>query len=291
MLPVGVAVSGGPDSLALLLLCAAAFPGETRAATVDHGLRPDSAGEAQFVRHACDTLGVPHAILTPAQAQSGNIPDWARRVRYAALHDWANDLALGSIITAHHADDQLETVIMRLNRGSGVAGLSGIRARQGRIVRPLLGWRRTELQAIVTGAGLTAIDDPSNRDDRFDRARLRKALAQADWLDPVSASRSAAALSQAEAALDWTANTLFARRTDAKDGVLTFDPRELPEELLRRLALRCLGTIDHEIAPRGEELQRLIAGLAQGKVATLGKVRCTGGDFWLFSAAPPRRKN
>jgi tRNA(Ile)-lysidine synthase len=203
--PYGVAVSGGPDSLALLLLCEAAFRGNTFAATVDHGLRPESANEAAFVALLCQSMSMPHAVLRPAEPPSGNLQHWARRQRYAALDTWAADRGLAAILTGHHAEDQLETLIMRLNRGSGTAGLSGVRARQGKVVRPLLGWRRAELAALVESAGLIPVDDPSNRDDRFDRARLRKALTQADWLDPVAASQSAAALAQAETALEWTA--------------------------------------------------------------------------------------
>lgn len=290
-MPAGVAVSGGPDSLALLLLCAAAFPGETRAATVDHGLRVESSGEARFVGEVCAQLGVPHAILKLERAQTGNVSDWARRERYAALDRWADEHGIASILTAHHADDQLETVIMRLNRGSGVAGLAGIRSRHGRIMRPLLGWRRSELATIVKGAKLTAIDDPSNRDDRFDRARLRKELSRADWLDPAAASRSAAALQQAETALDWAATSCFARRAHEEAGVLTLEPKDLPAELQRRLILRCLAAIDDEIDPRGEEVQRLIGALREGRISTLGNVLCTGGELWCFSPAPPRRKN
>ncbi len=290
-LPAGVAVSGGPDSLALLLLCATAFPGQTLAATVDHGLREESRSEARFVSEICRDLQVPHTIIELPPRSRGNVSDWARSERYAALNHWADEHGIASLLTAHHADDQLETLVMRLNRGSGVAGLSGIRARQGRLLRPLLGWRHDELVEIVSRAGLTAVDDPSNRDDRFDRARLRKKLAGADWLDPIAASRSAAALAQADAALEWSAEAYFARRTEEKDGILSLDPRNLPAEILRRLVLRCLAAIEPEIAPRGEDLQRLLAGLIAGKTATLGGVRCSGGEVWRFSPAPPRRKN
>jgi tRNA(Ile)-lysidine synthase len=287
----GVAVSGGPDSLALLLLCHAAFPGKVSAATVDHGLRPEGAGEAAFVARTCSQLGVPHSILTLERAARGNVSDWARRERYAALDRWVHEAGLSAVLTGHHADDQLETIIMRLNRGSGVGGLAGIRGRNGRILRPLLRWRRSELEEIVRGCGLEPVDDPSNRDDRFDRARLRKELAKADWLDPVAATRSAAALSQAETALEWTANAYFGRRVAELNGVVSFDPRDLPAELLRRLTLRCLTTVNADAAPRGDEIDRLMIGLSEGRIATLADVLCTGGSFWLFSCSPPRRKN
>jgi tRNA(Ile)-lysidine synthase len=287
---LGVAVSGGPDSLALLLLCDAAFPNRTFAATVDHGLRPESANEAAFVALLCQSMGVPHVVLKPDSAPKGNVSDWARQVRYRALEDWAADRNLAAILTGHHADDQLETVIMRLNRGSGVVGLSGIRARQGKVVRPLLSWRRSELLALVEAAGIAPVEDPSNRDDRFDRARLRKALAGAEWLDPLASTQSAAALAQADEALEWAAETYFAKRAVNKDGMVSLDPQGLPAELIRRLVLRSLAVIAPEARPRGDELARLIAGLAAGRVATLAGVLCTGGAFWLFTPAPPRRK-
>lgn len=289
-MPAGVAVSGGPDSMAMLLLCAAAFPGQTKAATVDHGLRPESADEAQLVSDLCDQLSVPHAILKLGPPVPGNISAWARTARYEALDRWANENGIAAILTAHHADDQLETIIMRLNRGSGVAGLAAIRAQQGRIVRPLLDWRHDELVEIVAACGVTAVDDPSNRDDRFDRARIRNVLTDAKWLDPIAASRSASALADAETALEWMADTVFADRVNHREGVFSLDPRDLPAELVRRLVLRCLSIFDPEIAPRGDELQRLIGTLKAGGTATLGKVRCRSGERWTFAPAPPRRK-
>ena len=209
--PLGVAVSGGPDSLALLLLAHGAGLA-IEAATVDHRMRPGSDNEALAVGVICGELGVPHCILTIDDERSGNLSAWARRARYRLLEGWADERGLAAIATAHHADDQLETVIMRLNRGSGVAGLAGIRARNGRIVRPLLGWRRAELRAIVDAAGIAPLDDPSNRDDRFDRARLRKALADADWLDPLAVAKSAALAAEAESVIQWVADrSMFAR--------------------------------------------------------------------------------
>ncbi len=288
---LGLAVSGGPDSVALLLLAAASgIP--SMAATVDHGLRAEAAAEAAFVASLCAQYRIPHAILTVAPpATRSNLMEWARDARYAALETWRQNVGADCILTAHHADDQLETMIMRLNRGSGVAGLAGIRRRQGRVARPLLSWTKAELEALVSDAGIEAIDDPSNRNDRFDRARLRKALANAEWLDPLAAVRSAAALGEAEEALDWAARAWFNRRTAEQNGVLSFDPRDLPSELLRRITLACLRHVSSEAQPRGEELDRLMIGLFDGKTATLAGVLCTGGPFWLFSVAPPRRKN
>jgi tRNA(Ile)-lysidine synthase len=159
--PIGIAVSGGPDSIALLLLAAAAFPGIVSAATVDHGLRPEAADEARFVARLCASLGIPHRILG-ADVDTGraSVQRAAREARYRSLQDWLAEAGIGCLATAHHADDQAETLLMRLLRGAGVGGLSGVRARTcvpvpGSdivLVRPLLGWRRTELATIVAAA-------------------------------------------------------------------------------------------------------------------------------------------
>src|SRR5436190_1867521 len=154
--PFGVAVSGGPDSLALLLLANAAFPGLIHAATVDHGLRAESADEAETVAAICARMGVPHAILSAGMVATSNVQAAARARRYDLLAWWAEENGLACILTAHHLDDQAETLLMRLLRGSGLAGLAGIRARQDRpvpVLRPLLGWRRAELEVIVLAAG------------------------------------------------------------------------------------------------------------------------------------------
>jgi tRNA(Ile)-lysidine synthase len=287
----GLCVSGGPDSIALLLLAQGAGL-ICEAATVNHGLRDTAGDEADQVALLCRTLGVRHAILTLDTPVNGNESAWARRERYAALAAWAEDRDLEFLLTAHHADDQLETMIMRLNRGSGVAGLAGVRGQNDGLARPLLQWRKAELVELVVAAGVTPVDDPSNHNDRYDRARLRKALAGADWLDPIAASRSAAALAEADFALNWAAEAYTARRVAVQNGVLSFDPRGLPRELLRRIVLRCLKMVEPEAPiPRGESLDRLLVALGEDRIGTLGGVKCTGGVFWLFTKAPPRREN
>ena len=285
---MGVAVSGGPDSLALMLLTLAAFPGHVRAATVDHGLRSESGAEAEFVSDVCRKLDIPHAILRPEKPIVGNIQSAARRARYALLEAWRSEQGLDWLLTAHHADDQAETLLMRLNRGSGVGGLAAIRAVNGRVLRPLLGWRRAELEAIVAEAGLDAVADPSNSDERFDRARLRRQMRDADWIDPSAFARSARALAEAEDALDWAADRLFADRAEMTDDTLRLDPSGLPAELRRRLLLHALRRIDSDASPRGEELSRLMATLDEGGTATLAGVKAIGGESWRFSPAPSR---
>jgi tRNA(Ile)-lysidine synthase len=110
-------------------------------------------------------------------------------------------------------------------------------------------------------------------------------------LDPVAASRSAGALADAEFALNWAAEAYSGRRVAEQGGVISFAPAGLPRELLRRITLICLRMIEADAAPRGEELDRLVEGLREGRTATLAGVRCEGGDFWLFSRAAARRKN
>src|SRR5438874_556636 len=154
---IGVAVSGGPDSLALLLLAASARPGQIEAASVDHALREGSRAEAEMVASACTGLGVSHAILT---AEWGEKPitalqERAREERYRLLAEWTKGRGLDAIATAHHLDDQVETLLMRLSRGAGVRGLAGMRAAavvphsDVPLLRPLLGWRHAELEPIA----------------------------------------------------------------------------------------------------------------------------------------------
>lgn len=295
---LGLAVSGGPDSLALLLLARAAIPGRIRAATVDHGLRPESPAEAAAVARLCGELGVPHRILAVAVGRAGEgLQAAARDARYSALAGWMDEEGLGLLATAHHADDQAETLLMRLNRGSGVAGLAGVRAAGAvpgsggrlRLCRPLLGWRRSELRAIVDSAGIEAAQDPSNVDEAYDRARLRRQMAEASWLDPAALARSAALLAEAEAALEWSAGPLFAARVEEGEGGLILRPQGLPPELLRRLVLRCLQSVAPGARPRGEALAGLIARLEAGEAGTLSGVKASGGSTWRFEPAPPRR--
>ncbi len=284
---LGVAVSGGPDSLALLLLARAACPGEVAAATVDHKLRPESAAEAAFVAELCAGLGVPHALLAADRAISGNVQAGARALRYRLLGAWAAAEGVRWLLTAHHADDQAETLLMRLARGAGLAGLSGVRAANGAVLRPLLGWRRAELAGIVSAAGLTPVADPSNADESYDRVRVRRRLAEAPWLDAAQLARSAGALAEAEAALDWAAARLIEERVRQEGDAVRFDPAGLPAELRRRILLHLLGAAE---PPRGDALQRLLATLEAGGTATLAGVKCEGGPAWRLTPAPPRRR-
>ncbi|SCW67929.1 tRNA(Ile)-lysidine synthase [Sphingobium faniae] len=286
----GIAVSGGPDSMALLRLSARAFPGRTEAATVDHGLRPESAGEAAMVRGWCAAQGITHVTLHPAAPRTGNLHDWGRAQRYALLEAWRVARGLDWLFTAHHADDQLETMLMRLNRGAGIGGLAGVRPRMGHVLRPLLDMRKSVLQALADAEGLPHVLDPSNADPRFDRARMRAALAEADWLDPQAAARSAAALAEAEQALNWTVDSLADRHLRREGEGWRLEETAFPRELQRRLLLRMLEEAAPDAPPpRGDSLDRAIAAAAVGQKASLGDWLLVGGPQWRLIPAPPRK--
>lgn len=297
---LGLAVSGGGDSLALLLLGHALLPGRVEVATVDHGLRPESADEAAMVAAHCARLGVPHAALR-VNVASGNLQDRARAARYEALGAWCEERELDGLATGHQMDDQVETMVMRLNRGSGLSGLAGIRALGAvpgvpiRLVRPLLRWRRAELAALVADAGWTAVHDPSNDSVGFDRVRIRQALASADWLDPQGVERSARLLAEADAALEWMIGREYNECVSAGAG----------EAVYRALRTGSVGTLIRGGVIRsifrglGAEIGRAQASgiaeclIAGGKTNVAGiqaTVRDDDGErVWVFAPETPRR--
>ncbi len=293
-----VAVSGGSDSLALLLLTHAVLGDRCGAATVDHGLRAGSAAEAAFVAGICAQRGIAHAVLTgalpPRVGRTANVSARARRLRYRLLERHAGQGRSRWLATAHHADDQVETLIMRLNRGAGVAGLAGIRRRGGMLIRPLLGWRQGDLATIVADCGIVPVDDPSNSDDRYDRARLRKVLGGVEWLDPERIVISAAALGDAQDALVWVTTRLIAERCREEDGSLVLDVTDLPAEMVRRMVRACIERLDAGCDVTGPALSRLIDRLRYGWHATIGRIMVVpqpaapDRDCWYFHLAPPR---
>ncbi len=177
-----VAVSGGGDSVALLHMLAARGGG-LRAVTVDHGLRHESADEAVGVADLCRQLSVGHTILKwTGWDKKGNLQDAARRARQRLISGWAAENNVTHIALGHTFDDQAETVLMRLARGSGVDGLSGMAATRvdGPLmwIRPLLDYARDDLRQYLRAEGISWIDDPSNDDLRFDRVKTRLILGQ-----------------------------------------------------------------------------------------------------------------
>ena len=297
---IGVAVSGGPDSLALLILANAARPGAIEAASVDHGLRPESRAETEMVAGLCRHLGVPHTVLAVAWAEKPTtaVQERAREARYGLLARWISERELGALATAHHADDQAETLVMRLNRGSGVRGLAGMRpsatvpGSEIPLLRPLLGWRRAELKAICATAGLVPAADPSNVDKRYERARVRSALNEADWLNPEAVARSAAHLASADQAIEWATEQEWDRAVTMGDRQIAYRPSRAPSEIVRRIVGRAVAALAHEGSGetlRGRELEPVIEALEGGRTSTLRGVICAGGNEWRFSKAPQRK--
>lgn len=323
--PFALAVSGGPDSMAMLWLAAQAFPGQVIAATVDHRLRPESAGEAAMVAEWCAAADVPHAILTveTPPGASGNLQSWARQERYFLLKRWAIERGASVLATAHHAEDQAETFLMRAARGSGLSGLAAIRERLNEeiglsssepetgpegvrftaafgtlaIVRPLLGWRRGELRALCEEQGLPFMDDASNVDERFDRTRFRSWLGRAEWLDPVAIGRSAAYLAESDRDLHEVSRWLYAqRRMDGSPYEEKVDVAELPRgvrRLLARIAIEDVRLVNEIRTPawsRATNIEPLLDALESGRAATQAGVLATPkGSVWHFHPAPPRR--
>ncbi|PZU45514.1 MAG: tRNA lysidine(34) synthetase TilS [Sphingomonas sp.] len=292
--PFAIAVSGGADSLALMALAAEGFRPQVHVLSVDHGLRADAAGECAMVANLAAGLGLPHQTLSISIPPGGDLQARARDGRYAAMADWCRANGIGMLMTAHHADDQAETLLLRLARGSGLAGLSGVRAK-GKIdgitlLRPLLAWRRADLAAVVAARGWTAANDPSNLDPRFDRTRARTLLAGTAWLDPSRLAAGARHLAEAETALAWAAERAFATRAEWHSPALLLDPEGLPIELRRRLLTDGLRAFGHE--PDGPSLVRLLARLETGHSGTLGPVqaKATNGR-WMLKPIAGRRKN
>jgi tRNA(Ile)-lysidine synthase len=291
-LRVGIAVSGGPDSMALLYLLRHLPLAVLQAATVDHGLRPEAAEEAAMVARYCAAHDVAHRTLAPPSPVKGSLQSAAREARYALLDQWRAECDLDYILTAHHADDQAETLVMRLNRGSGVAGLGGIRSRNGRVLRPMLGWRRAALVQIATAAALPVVDDPSNYDRRFDRSRIRAALADGGLLDPKACQQSAALLAAANDALDWAAAEQISDWPDGSDPAVVRDgpwPAEIGWRILR---LRMAAFGDRPDADQ-RQLLAAITSLRAGQKCSLGTLTLIPDRkdraLWRLAVAPQRR--
>ncbi len=284
------AVSGGPDSLALLILLHKTMSDRVVAATVDHALRPESADEALYVQRMCKDMHVPHVILSPAEKISGNIQSAARAARYALLAQAAEQHDCAYIATAHHADDQLETLLMRLARGSGVDGLSAIRSTNGHILRPLLGFTKDELISICATAGLNPVEDPSNANTDFERVAMRNWLANTQHpFRADRAGRTASAMADASEALHWMTETLTQERVQRDAATVICDALDVPREIQRRLLIHCLQLMEPELNPRGDAIDHLLSELSCGRTATMGAVKCEGGANWRFTMAPPRR--
>ncbi len=305
-----LAVSGGPDSTALLLLHARAraldptLPGAV-VVTVDHGLRPEAAEEARLVAALAARHGLPHHTLRwDGDKPAANLQAEARRARYDLLFDAARDLDCDTVVTAHHADDQAETFLARLARGSGVVGLAAMTPRRPvdglLLARPFLDLPKSRLLATLAAAGEAWIDDPSNADPRFDRARWRAA---APLLADLGLTRdrlvaTAKAMARAAAAIEAQVDAALATGVDIHPaGWVALRPEAvvtLPEEIRLRLLSRLVRAVGG--SPYGPRLDRLetIATAFDGRdpavtvaARTLGGTRIEQrrGRIWIAAEA------
>jgi tRNA(Ile)-lysidine synthase len=290
---VALAVSGGPDSLALMQLAARlrAEPGlafEFSVLSVDHGLRASSRDEALMVGRLAAELGLPHAILDweGRKTHAASLQARARAARYDLMAAYCHANDIPALVTAHHLDDQAETFLMRLKRGSGLDGLGAIPER-GRwagivILRPLLDVPKARLVATLKEQGIPFVSDPSNIDPRFERARVRGSAAalSALGLSPEALALSARRLRRAREALDAAAQSFLATSSETSEaGYALIDAEALaaaPQEIALRALAQLIGAVGGGESPlQLAKLEALLAALQAhpGKAHTLGRCR------------------
>jgi tRNA(Ile)-lysidine synthase len=313
-----LAVSGGPDSMALMWLAARWRSALARgprliAVTVDHGLRPEAAREAREVKHLARNLDLTHRTMrwTGPKPKTG-VPAAARAARYRLLAQAARTSGATHILTAHTRDDQAETLLMRLVRGSGIAGLAAMARQSERdgvlLARPFLQVSKARLIATLKKAKLGFADDPTNRDLNLTRPRIRAVMPvlAAEGGDARNLARLASRLSRANAAVevlvDGAARYLELRDRETSPG---FDAKAfcaMPEEIRLRLLLRAIDRFGHEgPAELGKvetllaALDRVVAETARGRQPRLkqtlaGALVTLIGDRISITPAPPRRR-
>ena len=306
-----LAVSGGPDSSALMH-AAAALGAAVQVATVDHGLRPDSGPEAEGVGQAARALGLPHAVLTWTGPKPGTgLQDAARAARYRLLAAHAEAIGTGLVLTGHTRDDQAETVLMRLAAGSGPAGLAGMRTERPlapgiTLGRPFLALPKAMLVAWCETRGIGHVRDPANTDPRFARGRLRATWAtlEREGLSPARLARLAERAARDDDALRVAAEQAFAaalrlaKNTDA--AVLHLDGAVLAA-LPEATALRCLDAALTRAGAGPRRLERLEALVLDALLPALRRrepIRRTLAGILIaadaagtvsLAPAPPRR--
>jgi tRNA(Ile)-lysidine synthase len=295
------AVSGGPDSTCLMHCLAAWRGGGERppivVATVDHGLRQDSAGEARQVGRWAKALGFRHKVLTwQGDKPETGLQEAAREERYRLLADRARTMKASHVVTAHTLDDQAETVVMRLVRGTGIGGLAGMRPALLRdeitLSRPFLGLAKARLIATCAAAGWPYLDDPSNADPRFARSRLRAHLMPLLAREGLTAERLASLAQRAGRdadALDARAIAALAEarldQGEAAEG-LSLDAARLsaePDAILLRVVARSLAEV---VGPRTrpvrlERFEARILGDLRGALNRGGALRINLGGALL----------
>ncbi len=284
---VGVAVSGGSDSMAMLHLMAKAAPHAgwaLQAVTVDHRLRPEAAAEAAFVGQACKDLGVPHQVLAWEHGEiHGNLMQAASSARYALMAQWAKRHGIAQVALAHTADDQAETFLMGLSRAAGLDGLTGMHAQFGlggvTFRRPFLAFPRVDLRNFLIRHGWTWIDDPSNQNDRFARVKARRALKALKPLG-ITVERLSTVignLSMAQGVIQQALVKAANEIVTESAGSLRFDRQPFltcGPELQRRLLVAMVLWLNGERhAPRERKVFALGMALEEKKDATLGGVR------------------
>jgi tRNA(Ile)-lysidine synthase len=287
---IAAAVSGGADSLALALLLhdwVRPLGGRVTALTVDHGLRPEAAAEARFVARTLKPLGLAQQTLRWRGAKpESNISAIARRARYELLSRCCARRGLLHLALGHHLDDQAETFLLRLGRGSGADGLAAmapiVELPALRLLRPLLSLPKVRLEATLRARGLSWVEDPTNRDPAQARVRLRRLLPEIAR-EGLTADRLAATarhLGLARAAFEHElARLLVSAVILDPAGFAWLDPDPLvaaPAELGRRALARVLTTVGGaEYGPRLDSLERLHSRISAGLTAgaTLGGCR------------------
>jgi tRNA(Ile)-lysidine synthase len=312
-----LAVSGGPDSTALLLLAARWAKGLKRApklvaVTVDHGLRKEAAAEAAAVRRLARSLNVPHRTLRwRGDKPKTGLQEAARLARYGLLAQAARQAGFGHVLTAHTLDDQAETVLFRLARGSGLGGLAGMapasRLPSGEsnilLLRPLLGLSKARLYATLDAARVAYSEDPTNLDPRFTRPRLRTLLPAlaTEGLDARGFARLAARMRRAESAIEFAvaaAREALAPGPWGQRGPVVFETARfanLPAEVALRLLGRAVAHTGDEGPVELGKLESLYDTLRQARTGlrrTLAGAQITlGADRIAVERAPSRRKN
>ncbi|MBZ6377956.1 tRNA lysidine(34) synthetase TilS [Pacificimonas flava] len=289
---LALAVSGGGDSYGMLALAADLLPDRITVFTIDHRLRAASGQECEAVLSACAVRGIPAERIDldwPSGVPQSNRQAQAREARYRVLTAACAERGLTWLATAHHADDQAETFLMRAARGSGLSGLAGVRARRriGELVllRPCLGMRSETLHQAARAAGFIPIEDPSNSDPSYDRSGVRALLEGTDLLPAERLAAAASHLADAEEALAWLAKEARRTRCWSRGDELRFDARGLPSETVLRVVRSVILDLGGEL-PRGTQAQRLVETLGRGGRASLSNVQASGGAVWTF-----RREN
>lgn len=280
---LGVAVSGGGDSVALLHILTRCFaPGTVAlfAVTVDHGLRPESPDEAMQVKEMCAELMVPHTTLRWKSWDGvGNLQERAREARYQLISEWAKSQDIAVFAVGHTADDQAETMLMRLARSSGVDGLAAMPLNRTlfgiTLIRPLLGLARQDLRGYLTRNDVDWAEDPSNKNAAYERVRTREALKELAPLGITAKVLSDVAgnMDQAREALDWYTFLSARDLASVNGGDVLFDLRQfraLPGEIARRLLVRSIAWIGGTVrGPRRAPVNLALESIRAGRSTTL----------------------